>query len=560
MNATAQESRLLSAPVIRVLRSAGPVWPRLLLAGFLGALAIGSSVGLIAASAFLISKASQQPPILHLGVAIVSVRAFGIGRGVFRYAERLTGHDAAFRSLTDLRLAVYDRLAIVAPAGSGAYRSGDLLNRLVADVDSVVDLYLRVALPYLIAAAVSVGAVVLISLFVPAAAVALALALLIGAVVVPFITLKALDRSQERVAPAMARLTAETVTLVDGAAEITALGQQRRFIDRIAATDRELTDAAAKAAKSQGLGSALGVLAQGAAIIAAVVFGTQAVTSGQLDGLNLAMVVLVPLAAYEAVQVLPAAVITLARVRESARRVVAVLDSPDLVPDPPVSADPTTAVTATLAGGAPLQITGLRAGWQPDQWLVGPLDLALAPGAPVALTGPSGSGKSTVAAALTRLAPAAGQLDFAGMNLAGLAGEEVRRIIGLAEQQPHLFDTSIAENVRLARRDASDEEIMEVLTDIGLGEWLAGLPEGVNTPVGRFGRAISGGQRQRIGLARVLIADFPVVIADEPTEYLDDENAELVMTTLLRHCRDRALLVISHREADVRRCDHVIRI
>ena len=202
-----------SRPVFRVMATARPVRGRLLLAGLLGALAIGSSVGLLATSAFLISKASQQPPILYLSVAIVLVRAFGIGRGVFRYAERLTGHDAAFRSLTDLRLAVFDRLTVVAPAGTSAYRSGDLLNRLVADVDAVVDLYLRVALPYIVAIVVGIGSVLLVTIFVPAAALALAAALLVGALIVPALTLRRLDRSQRKVAPAMARLTAETVTL-----------------------------------------------------------------------------------------------------------------------------------------------------------------------------------------------------------------------------------------------------------------------------------------------------------------------------------------------------------
>ena len=538
-----------SRPVFRVMATARPVRGRLLLAGLLGALAIGSSVGLLATSAFLISKASQQPPILYLSVAIVLVRAFGIGRGVFRYAERLTGHDAAFRSLTDLRLAVFDRLTVVAPAGTSAYRSGDLLNRLVADVDAVVDLYLRVALPYIVAIVVGIGSVLLVTIFVPAAALALAAALLVGALIVPALTLRRLDRSQRKVAPAMARLTAETVTLADGSAEVIALGQQQRFLDRIAAADQELTQAAAVAARSSGVGSALGVLAQGGAIVAAIVFGTQAVTSGALDGVNLALVILVPLAAYEAVQVLPAAIVTLLRVRESARRITAVLDAPNPVPDPvnPVSID--------APGAADLQVTALSAGWKIDDWVVGPVSLDVRPGRPVALVGPSGSGKSTVAAGLTRLCPSQGKVFFSDQDLSRATGDDVRRIIGLAEQNPHLFDSTVAENVRLARRSATDEEIHEILVELGLGPWLAALPDGLQTPVGRFGRAVSGGQRQRLALARVLLSETPIVVADEPTEYLDASSADVVMRALTRRCRHRGLLIITHRAADVAWCE-----
>ena len=536
-------------PVFRVMATARPVRGRLVLAGLLGALAVGSSVGLLATSAFLISKASQQPPILHLSVAIVLVRAFGIGRGVFRYAERLTGHDAAFRSLTDLRLAVFDRLTLVAPSGTKAYRSGDLLNRLVADVDAVVDLYLRVALPYLVALFVGVGSVLLITIFVPAAAIALALALLVGALVVPALTFRRLDRSQRKIAPAMGRLTAETVALADGSAEVIALGQQQRFLQRIADADEELTQAAAAAARSSGLGSALGVLAQGGAVIAAIIFGTQAVTSGALDGLNLALVVLVPLAAYEAVQVLPAAVVTLMRVRESARRITSVLDAPDLVPDP---IDP---IVIDSGKEVDLQLTDFRAGWEPGQWIVGPVNLSLQPGSPVALVGPSGSGKSTIAAGLTRLCPSLGQVVFAGQDLARATGDEVRQVIGLAEQNPHLFDSTLVENVRLARRSATDDEIEEILVELGLGPWLAALPDGLQTSVGRFGRAMSGGQRQRIALARVLLSETPIVVADEPTEYLDSDTAEVVMAALTGRCQNRGLLVITHREADIAWCE-----
>ncbi|MDZ7576881.1 MAG: thiol reductant ABC exporter subunit CydC [Candidatus Nanopelagicales bacterium] len=541
--------------LLRVVSAARPVGWRLLLAALLGALAIGSSVGLLAASAFLISKAALHPPILELGVAIVAVRAFGIGRGVFRYAERLFGHDAAFRSLTDLRLAMFDRLSTLAPAGARLWRGGDLLSRLVADVDSMLDLYLRVLLPYLVAVMVGSVSVLLVALFVPAAAVALAVALLVGGVLVPALSLRSANRSQRMAAPAVGALTADTVTMLDGAAEFIALGEPDRMLELIRAVDAELTTVAARGAKSNALSAAIGALAQGGAVVAALILGTQAVTTGALDGVSLALVVFVPLAAYEAVQALPSAILCLARVRTSAERIVEIVDADDPVPDPAEPCD----LPDVLTPGR-LCVVGLSAGWEPGRWVVEGVNLTLEPGSSTALVGPSGSGKSTVAAAIARFAPSQGRINFDGQDIRTLSGDDVRRIVGVAPQDCHLFDTTIAENVRLARRSATDGEISEILDELGLGPWLESLPNGLGTDVGRFGRSVSAGQRQRIGLARVLVSEQPVVVVDEPTEHLDADSAELVIETLRRRCSQRALLVISHREADVASCDHVVRL
>ena len=533
---------------------------RLVLAALLGAAAIGCSVGLLATSAFLISKASTQPPILYLTVAIVSVRAFGIGRGVFRYAERLTGHDAAFRSLRDLRLSVYDRLAVTAPASTNLYRDGDLLTRLVADVDAMLDLHLRVMLPYAVAVLVSAGSVALVVTFLPSAGIALAVALLVGALLVPGITLRLVGRTQSQVAPAVGRLTADAVTLVDGAAELVALGRTDHVMTALAATDHELASNARRAAVTQGFAAALGVLAQGGAIIAAIILGTQAVNDGSLDGLNFAVVVLVPLAAYEAVLVLPAAAVTLARVRVSAQRIVEVIDAPDLVPDPVPTQSTPTSWGSAQSGSGTLVVNALQAGWRPNDWVVGPVDFEVAPGRSLAIVGASGAGKSTLAAALIRLAPAVGTVSLAGVDLAALSGDDVRRAVVLAQQDAHLFDTTLAENVRLARRELSDDQISDVLTELGLGAWLAQLPAGLDTRVGRYGNAVSGGQRQRIALARALVGDHAVVIADEPTEHLDAATARQVMDSLHRRCAHRILIVITHRNEAAHSCDQVVRL
>ena len=319
-------------------------------------MAIGCGVGLLATSAWLISSAALKPQILELEVAIVAVRAFGIGRGVFRYGERLVSHDAAFRALSRLRLAVYDRLAVVAPAGVPAYRRGDLLERLVRDVDATQDLPLRVLVPYASGAVVALASVVLAFAILPSAGLVLAVSLLLAATVVPWITSRSAADAERATAPARGDLNGDVLTLLDGVADLTMSGATKAWLDRLAADDLLIGRLAARRARAAGVAAGLGVLLSGGAVVAMLLVAIPAVRSGELVGVNLAVLVLLPLATYEAVVAMPTAALALGRVRGSAQRVVEVLDAVDPVPDPATPSDPPVGVVG-------VRISGLRAGW-----------------------------------------------------------------------------------------------------------------------------------------------------------------------------------------------------
>ncbi|MGI5230358.1 thiol reductant ABC exporter subunit CydC [Actinoallomurus sp. CA-142502] len=521
---------------------------RLLLALFFGVLALGSGVALMATSAWLISRAAQHPPVLTLMVAIVAVRAFGIGRGVFRYAERLTGHDVTFRVLADLRARVYERLERVGPL-----RGGDLLGRLVADVDAVQDLYLRVLLPGAAAAVVGGASVGLAWALLPAAGAVLLAALLVAGLLAPWLSAVAARRAESRGAELRGELTAHVVDTLRGAPELIAYGAAPERLAEAARLDRAHTRTAARSSASAGAGAALATLAGGLAVWGALAVGVPAVRSGRLDGVLLAVVVLLPLAAFEVVAGLPLAARTLGGVRRSADRVRAVLDRPDAVREP-VSPEPLPAPPYAL------RVRDLRARWTPGgPYALDGVSLDLAPGRRCAVVGPSGSGKTTLTAVLLRLLdPAGGEVSLNGVDLREIAGDDVRRAVGVCGQDAHLFDTTIGENVRLARPDATEEEVRDALRRARLLDWVSALPAGLDTYVGEHGARVSGGQRQRVALARTLLADFPILLLDEPAEHLDVATADALTADLLAVTEGRTTLLVTHRLAGLAAVDEIL--
>ncbi|MFJ8400996.1 thiol reductant ABC exporter subunit CydD [Streptomyces microflavus] len=537
----------------RVREAAGAQRGQLALALLLGSLAVGSAVGLMAVSGWLISRASEQPPVLYLMMAVTATRAFGIGRAVFRYAERLVSHDAVLKLLAELRVAVYRGLERVAPAGLRTVRRGDLLSRLVADVDALQDYWLRWLLPAGTALTVSVAAAGFTGWLLPEAGVVLAVGLLVAGVGVPLVSGAFARRTERQLAPARAALATRVTDLLGGTAELTVAGALPARQAHMRAADGLLTRIASRAATATALGSGLSALVCGLTVVAAALVAVPAVNDGRLAGVALAVVVLTPLAAFEAVAGLPLAVQYRQRVLRSAERVYEVLDAPVPVREPAAPAD-------APSSPFPLEVRGLSARYPGARHdALRSLDLTLVPGRRIAVVGPSGSGKTTLAQVLLRFLDASsGTYSIGGVEADALDGDTVRRSVGLCAQDAHVFDSSIRENLRLARTGASDAELYDALSRARLLEWVRSLPEGLDTPVGEHGARLSGGQRQRLALARALLADFPVLVLDEPAEHLDLATADALTADLLAATEGRTTVLITHRLAGVEAVDEVL--
>lgn len=541
------------APLGRLLGIARPAAGRLVLATLLGAGAAGAGIGLIATSAWLISRSSQRPLESAIAVAIVGVQFFALSRGLLRYAERLVGHDGAFRVLATLRVSVYERLERLAPLGLPAFRSGDLLARLVGDVDSLQDLLLRVLPPFAVALLVGAATVGLVWWILPAAGLILLVALLLAGTLVPWLTGTLADRTEARLAPARGELSAAVVDLVEGAPELIVSGAAAAQLARTAATDAELTQLASAAARTAGIGQGLTSLCAGLAMWGGVAVGISAVRSGHLNGVLLAVIALIPLTAFELVSGLPGATQTLRRVRRSGARVLEVIDSPATVREPP---RPVALPPPPYA----LHVRGLRVRY-PDRpgWALDGVELDLQPGRRVAVVGPSGAGKSTLAGVLLRFLPyQRGSVALDGVELVELDADTYRRVVGLVAQDAHMFDNTIEENLRLARREATEGQLLAVLDRVRLLDWVMGLPAGLATEVGERGARMSGGQRQRLAVARALLADFPVLVLDEPAEHLDVPTADAMLADLLDVTQGRTTLLITHQLAGLEQVDEVL--
>jgi len=540
----------------RAVGATRPRWRLVALSALLAAGAVLAAVGLLTTSGYLISRAAQHPEILSLGVAIVGVRFFGISRALLRYAERLVSHDLAFRTLTDLRARFFARLVPLVPAGLADLRRGDLLARFVGDVDRLQDLYLRGLGPPLAALLAGAVSVLVATLILPAAGLTLLVVLLAGGLLVPALTRWSARSAGRRQGPAKARLQADLVEIASGSAELAMAGREADWIARSERDSDGLARLQRRDAVSGGLAVGLGTAFAAAGAVAMTAVAIPTVESGALAGVMLAALALLAMGAFEAVSPLGAAAASIDACASAATRLEEVLDRPA-----PVS-DPTRPRPLGPIGG--LEMRGIRFRYGDEgPWLLDGADLRLPTGRAVALLGPSGSGKSTLAELAVRFRdPDEGEVEIGGVDVREAAGDEVRAVVRLGPQNAYLFTTSLRENVAVGRGGAGDPEIVSALEAVGLGGWLASLPDGLSTEVGEAGAMVSGGQRQRIAAARLLLAEARFLIFDEPTAHLDPDGAAALQRHLaaLAHEDGPGVLVITHELHDPEAFDEILEL
>jgi thiol reductant ABC exporter CydC subunit len=520
--------------------------PRLLLAALLAAVTYLSAVGLLGVSAWLISRAAEHPAASALTVAAVAVRALGITRGVSRYVERLVGHDAALRTVADLRVAVF--AALVRRDGK-APRDGDVLSGVVADVEAVQDLWLRCVLPFAAAVLVAGASVTAVAWLLPQAGVALLVGLGAAVALVPALSATAARHEAAR-GDARADYQVQVLDVVRGCADLQVYGALPRALAEADAAAASLARSDRRFARDNALVSGFSGLLQGLTVLAVALVALPAVADGRLARVNLAVVVLVALAAFEPVQPLADAGALLRRTLGASRRLAVLLDVPD-VPAPRALPASGTAVLAVRDVAVRYRGTARAA--------LDGVDLELRPGRRVVLVGASGAGKSTLLKVLSgQLAPDAGTAELLGVPVDDVAGPDRARYVAVAEQDAHLFHASLRDNLLLARPDASEAQLRAAAAEAGLAPWVETLPEGWSTTVGERGDQLSGGERRRLAVARALLSPAALVLLDEPTEGLDPEAADALVRRLLAPRAGCGVLLVTHRLSALEQADEVV--
>ncbi|MCC7206652.1 MAG: thiol reductant ABC exporter subunit CydC, partial [Anaerolineae bacterium] len=537
------------------------------LAALLGFFTVASSILLLANSAFIIASAALRPPLAELQIAIVGVRFFGIARGVFRYLERYVSHEVTFRLLARLRVWFYTALEPLAPARLMDYRGGDLLARVVADIETLQNFFGRVIAPPAVALLTGLMMLAFMGHYHLALAGAILLFLALGGVAIPALTVLLARRPGRALITTRGELNAALLDGVQGAAEIIAFGAQERHLASVRALNARLAAEQRRMAWTAALSDALGVLVSNSAVIIMLVVAIPLAAQARLTGVDLAVIALATLASFEAVLPLSLAALHLGSNLEAARRLFEIVDAAPAVVDPPVpAAIPTEAglsfrdVRFVYPAALPLRHEG--EGDRGDEGLSPALDgvtFDVPPGARVAVVGPSGAGKSTLAHLLLRFWDAAdGQICIGGRDIRDMAADEVRARIGVVAQNTHLFNTTFRENLLLARRAATPAEIEAAARAAHIHDFIMAQPAGYDTWIGEMGARLSGGERQRLAIARAILKDAPILLLDEPTANLDAATEAGVMGALLDLMTGRTALMITHRLVSMDAFDRIL--
>ena len=535
-----------------------PHYRRMGLGTFLGWLSVMASVGLLALSGWFISAAAFAG--LSLGTAYlfnffypsIGVRLFAFTRTLSRYAERIVIHDATFRMLATLRLWFYRKIEPLAPARLMQYRSTDILNRIVTDIETLDNLYVRVLSPSITASLTTIAVVLFLSFFDVWIAGTTLLFLMISGIALPLATTRSGADMGRQLTLGTARIRMLAVEGIQGLSELMVFNAWNRQINALEKESEALIRIQGRMSHIQGLSMAATTLLTGLATLSCIYIGVHQVAHGLLDGANLALVGFAVLASFEALSPLPAAYQYLGQTKKAAERLLEIVHAPPFVIFPGISSAPMERFH--------IQFNSVDFHYgDSDPWVLEEFSLSIEQGRRVAIIGETGAGKSTLFHLLVRFwNPIKGRIQIGGHDLKTFSESDLRQTIGVVSQQTHLFQTTLRENLLMARPRADEVELNAALEKAQLLDWVKALPRGLDSWIGEAGSGLSGGQARRLCLARMFLQDAPIWVLDEPTEGLDKLTERKVMQALFQAARNHTLLVITHRTSDLEQFDDII--
>lgn len=511
---------------------------RFIIAGFLGGASLSMAVCLLASSAWLISMASTQPPVLTLQVAVVGVRFFGLSRGIFRYAERIYGHDAILRAASALQLSLYAALVHREPMSTSSMRQGKLLQQLTADIELVQDRWIRIFIPGLSAAISAWAGIGIVHWLNPNISLLFITIYLVTVAATFFFSGSFSRRHSAEVFETESQIADLVSDTVRGHLEARMYGYENRIGSDLAQGEKRIIECEKKIINSAGISNALLLLGLYSTLILGFIKAAQSFIAGELSGVNIAVISLLPLAIFDGIGALIAPLSQFGKIERATSNIDSII----------VTEDKIDGAASLESGSAMIKSVAARGMWSGEPVIHSPLTFTLRGGEILLLQGESGIGKSSFALALSGLILYQGSIRINGIEVRDINRSDLVAAITLSLQDDHLFSTSIRENLKIANPDADDLTIKNILDVVELSDLIESLPEGLDTHIGAFGKNFSGGELQRMRLARVLLRKSPIYLLDEPLEHLERVQALRIFDAIRQQLSGATIIVISHEE------------